>query len=538
MELKHILRHTAMAALLAATLGAVVPSAAAQQGKTFRWAYQGDMMSLDPMSLNETFTLGLQSWFYETLTAYDKDLKLVPRLATKWENPEPTKWIFHLREGVTFHDGSPFTADDVIFSWKRSLTEGSDMKGYGAKASDIRKIDDHTVEVTTPQPNPILPRDWIFLYIMSKSWAEKHDTTEAANVKGGASNYAAMHENGTGPFTIVDRQPDVKTTLKRYDGYWDKDMPSNVTDIVFQPISQEATRVAALISGEMDLVMPVPVQDWPRLENEPNAAVLNEPEARAVFIGMDQHRDELLFSSVKGKNPFKDKRVREAVVLAVDTDVINKKIMRGAANPLGTVMADKINGYDESFGKPYKPDVAKAKKLLADAGYPDGFSVQLDCPNDRYVNDEKICQAVASMLARVGIKIDLLAQTKSKYFAKILLQAGNNTSMYMLGWTPSSIDAANVLKNLVACRDSKTASGQFNLGGYCNKEIDVLLARIEVETDQVKRNQMIKEAFTMLRNDYGYLPLHQQPMSWGVRKGIKVAQRADDVLDIRNVVMP
>lgn len=534
MKLQKLIGHTAIAAMLALTAGA----GHAAEGKTFKWAYQGDMMSLDPMSLNETFTLGLQGWFYETLAGYDKDLKLVPQLAESWENPEPTKWVFHLRKGVTFHNGNAFTADDVIFSWKRSLTEGSDMKGYGAKAADIKKVDDHTIEVTTPTPNPILPRDWTFLYIMDKEWAEENKTTEASNVKGGESEYATMHENGTGPFMVVERQPDVKTTLKRFDGYWNKNMPSNVTDVVFQPITQESTRVAALISGEMDLVMPVPVQDWPRLENEKDVKVLNEPEARAIFIGMDQDRDELLFSSVKGKNPFKDKRVREAVNLAVDTRVINKKIMRGAANPLGSLVANKVNGYDDSYGKPYDTDVEKAKKLLADAGYADGFSVQLDCPNDRYVNDEKICQAVASMLAKVGIKIDLLAQTKSKYFAKILLQAGNETSMYMLGWTPSSIDAANILTNLVNCRDAKAGMGQFNLGGYCNKEVDALSARIDVETDQAARNNLIKEAFTMLRNDYGYLPLHQQPMSWGVRSGIKVSQRADDVLDIRNVIMP
>jgi peptide/nickel transport system substrate-binding protein len=525
-------------AALAAAVAASLAFSAGAAAKTLHWSYQGDATSMDPMALNETFTLGFQGNIYETLAGYDGNLKLTPLLAESWENPEPTKWVFHLRKGVTFHDGSPFTADDVIFSWKRSLTPGSDMKGYGAKATEIKKIDDHTVEVITPTPNPILPRDWTFLYMMSKTWAEKNKTTEATNVKGGESNYANLHENGTGPFIVVDRQPDVKTTLKRYDGYWNKSVPTNVTDIVFQPITQESTRVAALISGEMDIVLPVPVQDWPRLESEPNVQVLNEPEARAVFIGMDQHRDELLFSNVKGKNPFKDKRVRQAVVLAVDTNVINQKIMRGAAKPLGTLIADKINGYDESFGAPYKPDVAKAKKLLADAGYPDGFSVQLDCPNDRYVKDEKVCQAEASMLARIGIKIDLQAQTKTKYFAKILLQAGNNTSMYMLGWTPSSIDAANSLTNLVSCRDAKTAAGQFNLGGYCNKEIDALTQKIDTETDQAKRNTMIKEAFTMLRNDYGYLPLHQQPMSWGIRKGIKVAQRADDVLDIRNVVMP
>src|SRR5690606_28744751 len=288
----------------------------------------------------------------------------------------------------------------------------------------------------------------------------------------------------------------------------------------------------------MDIVQPVPVQDWQRLEDAPGVKPLTEPEARAIFIGMDQHRDDLLFSNIKGKNPFKDARVREAVVLAVDIEAINKKIMRGAAKPLGSLVATSVNGYDDSYGTPYKPDPARAKKLLADAGYPDGFTVTLDCPNDRYVNDEKICQAVAGMLARVGIKINLLAQTKSKYFGKILLQAGNDNSMYMPGWTPSSTDAHNVLLNLASCRNSKTAAGQFNLGGYCNPKVDELTNKIGVETDQAKRNAMIKEAFEIVSKDYGYLPLHQQPMSWGIKDKLQVVQRADDVLDLSNVVMP
>lgn len=534
MNLQRTIKRTALVGAL--TLG--VGLAYAVQAKTLHWAYQGDVDSLDPMSLNETFTKGFQNAFYEALVAYDKDLKLIPALATKWENPEPTKWIFHLRHDVKFHDGSPFTAEDVVFSWKRSLTPGSDFKTFGSLATDVKKIDDYTVEVITPRPNPILPRDWVFLYMMSKTWAEKNHTTEAANVKNGANNYARLHEDGTGPFTVVERHPDVKTTLKRFDDYWDKNIPTNVTDIVFQPITQESTRVAALISGEMDLVMPVPVQDWPRLETEPDVRILNKPETRAIFIGMDQHRDELLFSNVKGKNPFKDKHVREAIVLSVDTNVINQKVMRGAAKPLGTLIAASVNGYDESFGKPYKPNPTKAKQLLAQAGYPNGFSVQLDCPNDRYVNDEKICQAVAGMLARVGIKIDLLAQTKSKYFGKVLQQGGNKTSMYLLGWAPATTDAEKTLTDIVACRDKATAAGQFNLGGYCNKNIDALIAKIGVETDQPKRNAMIKTAFTLLRDDYGYLPLHQQPLSWGVKKGIKLDQRADDVLDMRTLVMP
>jgi peptide/nickel transport system substrate-binding protein len=527
-------RQTVFAALLA--IAAIIPTAHA---RTLHWAYQGDAQSLDPMALNETFTLGFQATFYEPLAGYDGDLKLVPMLAESWENTEPTKWVFKLRKGVKFHNGEDFTADDVIFSWKRSLTAGSDMKGYGAKASDIRKIDDHTVEVITPTPNPILPREWAYLYIMSKSWSEQNKTTEATNVKGdNQSNYANMHEDGTGPFVVVERQPDVRTRFKRFPGYWNKQIPTNVDEVEFRPITQEATRVAALLSGEMDIVQPVPVQDWQRLEDSKGVKALTGAEARAIFIGMDQARDELLFSDVKGKNPFKDPRVREAVVLAVDTAAINQKIMRGAAKPLGSLIATAVNGYDDSFGAPIKSDPARAKKLLTDAGYPNGFRTTLDCPNDRYVNDEKVCQAVAGMLARIGIKIDLLAQTKSKYFGKILLQAGNQTSMYMLGWTPTSIDAHNALLNLVGCRDAKTAAGQFNLGGYCNKEVDDLIDRIGSETDQQKRNAMIKQAFEIVRKEWGYLPLHQQPMSWGVKDNIKVVQRADDVLDLRNVVMP
>jgi peptide/nickel transport system substrate-binding protein len=525
--------------VLAAALLVAVSATPLAHAKTFRFAYQGDATSLDPMALNETFTLGFQNNIYEPLVSYDGELKLVPGLATEWSNPEPTKWIFKLRQGVVFHDGTPFTADDVIFSWKRSQTPGSDMKAYGAKASDIKKIDDHTIEVTTPTPNPILPREWVYLFIMSKAWSEKNNTTEATNVKGGQVNYANLNANGTGPYMVTERQPDIRTVMKKFDKYWGKaEMKGNADDVIFQPITQEATRVAALISGEMDVVMPVPVQDWQRLEEAKGVKPLTAPEARSIFIGMDQSRDELLFSNIKGKNPFKDVRVRQAVVLAVDTKAINEKIMRGAAKPLGSLVATAINGYADSYGAPITPDVNKSKALLKEAGYPDGFEVTMDCPNDRYVNDEKVCQAVSSMLARVGIKINLLAQTKGKYFGKILLQAGNQTSMYMLGWTPSSIDAHNALLNLVSCRDAKTSTGQFNLGGYCNPKVDELTAKVGTETDQAKRNAMIKEAFEIVRNDWGYLPLHQQPMSWGVKDTIKVIQRADDVMDLRSVVLP
>jgi len=530
-----LLRSVAAAALLTT----VAVGGTAAEAKTFRYAYQGDATTIDPHGLNETFTLAFQGNIYEALTGYDEDLNLVPMLAESWVNAEPNKWIFHLRKGVKFHNGNDFTADDVIFSWQRAQSEGSDMKTYGAKAKEVNKIDDYTVEVITPAPNPILPREWVFLYMMDKEWAEEHGTTEATNVKDATKgNYANIHANGTGPFMVAERQPDVRTTLERFDGYWNDDIPTNVTKAIFQPINQPATRVAALISGEMDLIMPVPVQDWKRLEDADGVVPLTGPEARAIFIGFDQSRDELLYSDVKGKNPFKDKRVRQAFNLAVNLDAINKKIMRGSARPLGTLIAHEINGYDASFGAPYPYDPAKAKELLAEAGYPDGFTVTMDCPNDRYVNDEKVCQAVAGMLAKIGVTVDLLAQPKSKYFGKVLAQAGYDTSFYLLGWTPSSIDAHNTLLNLANCRNPETRAGQFNLGGYCNPKVDELTTRIGSETDQAKRNAMIAEAFQIVKDDYGYLPVHQQPLSWGLREGIEVAQRADNVLDLRSVVLP
>ncbi|WP_207481237.1 ABC transporter substrate-binding protein [Arenibaculum pallidiluteum] len=534
MTITATLRRSAAAIAL---LGALCAGAA--EAKTLRWSYQGDATTMDPHGLNETFTLGVQSNIYEPLVGYDEKLQLTPLLAEKWENPEPNKWVFHLRRGVKFHNGSDFTADDVIFSWKRSLTEGSDMKGYGAKASEIRKVDDFTIEVLTKSPNPILPREWVFLYIMDEDWSKQNNTTEATNVKNAnQGNYANLNANGTGPFMVAERQPDVRTVLKRNPSYWDKGIRTNVDEVVFTPITQPATRVAALLSGEMDVIQPVPVQDWDRLDQAPGVSPLTGAEARAIFIGMDQARDELLYSNVKGKNPFKDIRVREAVVRAVNLDAINKQIMRGAAVPLGSLIPPELNGYDKSFGEPYKPDPDKAKKLLAEAGYPNGFEVSLDCPNDRYVNDEKVCQAVAGMLARVGIKVNLLAQTKGKYFGKVLAQAGYDTSMYLLGWTAASIDAHNSMLNLASCRNKDTQAGLFNLGGYCNPKVDALTEKVGSETDQGKRNAMIKEAWEIVKADYGYLPLHAQPMSWGVRDGVKVVQRADDVLDLRSVVLP
>ncbi len=531
--MKTKLRSLALAG--AAAVALLTTAASAQE---FRYAFQADAQSLDPHGLNETFTLGFLGNVYEGLTTYDADMNLVPALATKWEVVDPTTWRFELRKGVKFQEGQDFTADDVIFTWKRATSKESGQKARASLIKDIRKIDDYTIEITTPGPVPTLARELAWLYIMDKEWSTEHNATEAATpAQAGRENaYATTHANGTGPFIVVSREPDVKTVLKRNPNYWGNPK-TNVQKVIFTPISQAATRVAALLSGQIDLAYPVPVQDWKRINAAPGVTALTGPEARTIFLGLDQWRDELTNSSVKGKNPFKDVRVRAAFAHAIDLNAIRDKIMRGASWPSGLMWAPQVNGYNPKMNTPYKYDPELSKKLLAEAGYPDGFTVGMDCPNNRYVNDEKICQAVASMLAKVGIKVDLLAQPKSKFFAKVLASGGYDTPFYLLGWTPGSMDVHNVLSNLIVCRDKERNRGKYNIGGYCNKRVDELTDLIAAETDPAKRQAYIDEATAILQKEYGYIPLHQQPLSWGVSERVSVAQRADNVMDLRNVVV-
>uniref|UniRef100_A0A2A4Z409 ABC transporter substrate-binding protein n=1 Tax=OCS116 cluster bacterium TaxID=2030921 RepID=A0A2A4Z409_9PROT len=515
----------------------MVLGAGLAEANTLRFAFQGDAQSLDPHGLNETFTLGFLSNVYEGLTLLDDNLKLQPGLATSWEVTSPTTIVFKLREGVKFHNGNSFNADDVIFSWKRTLSEGSDQKVRGGMVADIKKIDDLTVEVHTKGPQPLMPSEWAWIYMMDKEWAEEHGAVNAANVKEETANgYSLNHSNGTGPFEVVSRQPDVKTVFKRSENHWNTNVATNVTEVIFTPVKQAATRTAALISGELDMVYPIPVQDWSRLDSEEGVSALRGAEARTIFLGMDQMRDELLYSNIKGKNPLKDIRVRKALAHALNLEVIKKKIMRGASTPSGLMIAPQVNGHNQALNTPYAYDPELSKKLLAEAGYPDGFEITIDCPNNRYVNDEKICQAAAAMMAKVGIDMKVLAQPKAKYFAKVLAQNNYDTSMYLLGWTPGSMDVHNVLEGLLSCQDKENNVGLYNLGNYCNARVDELTKLIQVETDAVKRQAYVDEAMQIAKDEVAYLPIHQQPLSWGISDKITVNQRADNAFDFRYVV--
>ena len=513
---------SALFALAAAATLAASPAGAV----TFRYAFQGDVKSLDPYTLKETFTIAAHGAVYEGLTTRDKNLKIIPQLAERWEVVNPTTWRFYLRKGVKFHDGSAFTADDVLFSAARVRAAGSNFQTNVPGDADFKKIDDFTVEITTKTPNPILHYQFDTWYIMSKAWAEKNGAANPTPASATTPSYAALNANGTGPFIIESHQPGVKTVFKKNPNYWGK-VESNLDEVIFTTIGNDATRVAALLSGEVDWIDPVPLQDQQRVNASANAQVMAGPELRTIFLGMDQVRDELKYSNVKGKNPFKDKRVREAFFLAIDENVIAQRVMRGQATPAPLMIAPELFSLARDFKRP-AADPEKAKKLLAEAGYPNGFEIGLDCPNDRYVNDEPICQAVTSMLARAGVKVNLMAQPKAKYFGKVLKPGGFDTSFYLLGWTPSTSDSHNVMYDIMGCRSEGSPRGEANLGGYCNPKFDEITDRVLVETDEAKRNAMIKEAFQIGIDDWGYIPLHQQALAWGVSKKVKLTQRADN----------
>ncbi|TMI99187.1 MAG: ABC transporter substrate-binding protein [Alphaproteobacteria bacterium] len=513
-------------ALLAAAL-AVASFAQPAAAVTFRFAFQGDLKSLDPYSLNETFTHGVLGNVYEGLTKRDRELKIVPGLAERWEMVEPTRWRFYLRKGVKFHNGEDFTADDVVFSATRLHAPASDVKTRFPADTRVLKVDDHTVDFVTSGPNPILHAEWDTWYILSKKWAEANGSAQPQPQAGQQMSYAALHANGTGPFIITEHQAGVRTVFKPNPKWWGKP-EHNFDEVIFTTIANDATRVAALLSGDVDWADPIPLQDVERINASGNAQVLQGPELRTIFLSFDQYRDELKYSNVKGKNPFKDVRVRKAFYLAIDENAIADKVMRKAAVPSAIMISPLLFPLAKDFTRP-KADPAEAKKLLTEAGYPNGFEVTMDCPNDRYVNDEAICQAITAMLARVGVKINLLAQPKAKYFAKILVSGGYDTSFYLLGWTPGSFDSWNVLANMYRCRDEKGAGGNNNVGNYCNPKMEEYIKQILVESDTAKRDQLIKAAYQLgQEQDWGYIPLHQQALAWGVSKKVKVVQRADN----------
>jgi peptide/nickel transport system substrate-binding protein len=502
---------------------ALVLASFSANAATLRWAAQNDILTMDPHSQNHATTHSIMQHTYEGLTRYSKDYKIEPCLAVGWKAISDTHWRFNLRKGVKFHDGAPFSADDVVFSFGRIKQPQGTNQVYVTGVREVKKIDDYTVDFLLEGPTPILLRNIVDFRIMSKAWAEKNNSQNVQDYAKKQEIYASRNTNGTGPYLIKTWEPDKRIVLAANKAWWDKP-DGNVDDVVYTPIKSDQTRISALLSGEVDLVTDLPTQDVERLRKSASLKVLDGIEVRTIFIGLDQHNDELKYSSVKGKNPFKDLRVRKALNMAVDREAIRKVTMGGLSVPAGIMVAPGVHGYTKQLDAVTKYDIAGAKKLLAEAGYPDGFEFTLDCPNNRYVNDEKVCQAMVAMWAKAGIRAKLNTMPFANYIPKIL---NFDSSAYMLGWGVATFDALYSLQSLVRTKTTG-ADGSFNLGRISDAKLDNTIDAIKIATDPVARDALLKEGLEKTRDQAYYVPLHHQLRPWAMKKNISIPYSPDD----------
>ena len=486
--------------------------------KTIKWSMQGDSLTLDPHAQNEGPTTQVSRQVYEALVTRGLDMSIEPQLATDWKTTDPNTWVFNLRKDVKFSDGTDMTAKDVVFSILRAKQPTSDFKEYISTISDVKEIDNYTVQVTTSKPNPILLNQLSNIFIMSKKWSIDFGATVSQNWDGGEETFSATNAMGTGPFKITLREPNTKTVFERNSNWWGSMKDNSVSEIHLLPIKNSATRVAALLSGEVDLVTDAPVQDLARIGNSADHEVVSTAQMRTIFLGMDQAADKLR-SGNTGDNPFKKKEVRQALYQAIDIEAIKKKVMRGLSEPAGIITFPGVNGYTKDLDKRLPYDVDAAKKLLADAGYPKGFDVELRCPNDRYVNDEAICTAVVGMLGKIGVNVNLFAQTKSKHFKELKEDKGD---FYMLGWGVPTLDSHYVFHYLYE------SGASWNKVNFSNSEVDAAIRVMEGEVDLDKRNAAIANAWKIVKDDISYLPLHHQVISWATKNNVDVPIRPNN----------
>jgi peptide/nickel transport system substrate-binding protein len=512
---------------IVAAAAAAVAVAQPLHAKTFRWTSGGDTTTLDPHGQDEGFTNAMNNLVYERLLQPGRDMSPTPWLATAWKVTGPGRITMQLRRNVKFHDGSPFTADDVVFSFERAA-RSRQFKNYAIPAGKAKRIDDHTVEFSNEVPNPTALSSIGQVPIMSRAWAEKNMATEPHDMTKKDTPFASRNAMGTGPFTLVSFEMGVKTVHRKNSAWWgiaEKRYESNIETIEYRPIASGATRMAALKSGEVDFVLDPSPQDIPRLKQDQDLKVWEGDEYRIISIALDQARDELLFADVKGKNPFKDRRVRLALYQSIDTSAIKVQVMRGLATPTGVLTPNpKGEGLAAGLEKRHAYDVNAAKKLLTEAGYPNGFGFTLHCPNDRYINDEKICVALAAMWAKIGLNVKVDAMPKSQYFGRT---PKKEFSIMMQGWGDINRDAMFTLKPLYHSFNDK-GYGETNYGNFKNAQLDALIVKAETDMNPKTREVTINAAMELLHKEVHAIPLHRQVIPWVSRANVKLVHRPDN----------
>ncbi|SDG59570.1 ABC transporter substrate-binding protein [Pelagibacterium luteolum] len=506
--------------------------AGAANAETLRWARQSDALTLDPHSQNQGVTHTFNHHIYETLLDRDVEGTLQPRLATDWyvKEGDDTVWVFELREGVTFHGGEEFTADDVVFSIERAKSANSNMRQLHADVESATAVDDYTVEIQMAGPSPLYPNNVTNTFIMDRGWSEENDLIEVQDFAAGEENFAVRNTNGTGPYILTERDPDVRSVLTVNEDWWGE--APQVTEIIYTPIADNATRIAALLSGEVDLVQDVPVQDIDRLAGTQGIKVETGPENRTIYFGYAMDDEPLISSNITDENPFANPLVREAMDLVVDRDAIRQVVMRGQSIPTCVNMPPFVDGWTEELSACPAVDVERANELMAEAGYPDGFSVTLDTPNDRYVNDEAISQAVVGMLGQIGIDVTLASRPVAQHSPLIL---ENQTDFYLLGWGVPTFDSAYIFNDLVHTKTDEY--GTYNIGLYSNPEVDAMIEELGVMTDLEARAGVVADIWEQVQEDRVFLTIHVQELAYAMSDDLTLAVHPENQPNMTSVVI-
>ncbi|MGJ7096463.1 ABC transporter substrate-binding protein [Vibrio hannami] len=472
-------------------------------------AYDADPVSLDPHEQLSGGTLQMSHMVFDPLVRYTQKLDFEPRLASSWERVDDKTFRFKLREGVKFHSGNMMTADDVVWTFDR-LKASPDFKAIFAPYEKMVKVDDYTVDIVSTGAYPLVLQTATYIFPMDSKFysGETADGKDKAEVVKHGNSFASTNVSGTGPFTVTSREQGVKVEFARFDGYWDKESKGNVDKLTLVPIKEDATRVAALLSGDVDMIAPVAPNDHKRVKDAKNVDLVTLPGTRIITFQMNQNSNEAL----------KDVRVRQAIVHAINNEGIVKKIMKGFATTAGQQGPEGYAGYDANLVPRY--DLKKAKELMKEAGYADGFSLTMMAPNNRYVNDAKIAQAAAAMLSKIGIKVDLKTLPKAQYWPEFDVCAAD---MMMIGWHSDTEDSANFSEFLTMTRNEETGRGQYNCGHYSNADVDRLVEESNVETDPAKRAKMLQQVEATLYNEAAFVPLHWQNLAWGAKSNVDIA---------------
>ena len=482
-----------------------------------------DVTSLDPHFLNVAPNNNAAWQIFDALVHVDADARLVPGLAVSWRALDPTTWEFKLRKGVKFHDGSDFTAEDVMFSLQRPATltaSPGPFTGFVKPITARKIVDPWTIQLKTAAPYAMLPYDLDSIFIVSKMAAAGAATGDFDSGK------AAV---GTGPYKLLRFARGDRIELARNDAYWGAQggKPAAWDKVTLSILPADTARIAALLAGDVDAIENIPSADLTRLKANPNFRLEQKVSWRTLFLHMDQYRDHPPHLSDKSgkplaKNPFKDARVRLALSKAINRRAIVERVMEGHAIAAGNLVSPPVFGHADAL-KPETYDPQAAKKLLAEAGYPDGFALTLHAPNDRYVNDEQVAQAVAQMLARIGIQTKVETMPASVYFAKA--RAGG-FAFALLGWGSFSGDLA--LRALLATPNAETGYGAWNWGRYSNPKVDALLLQGFATLDEKKREALAREAATLALKNVPVILLHHQLASWAMKKNIAYSPRTDE----------